>query len=376
MRAQLAQHMTQRRASQSSRVGVIEAPQALPPVRALDQVRPALRSLAGVPDAAVLDDATVQFDDQLAVDHVSFTVPAGTILGLIGPSGAGKTTTIRLLTGALEPTKGSVTVLGENPRAFRRQTRNRIGYMPQSFTLFPDLTCRENVDLAGSLFGMLFRSRGRRTREALELVDLWDVRGRRANRLSGGMQRRLELACALVHDPSLLFLDEPTASLDPLLRERIWQELHRLRRDGRTIVVTTQHLNEAEACDQVGLINEGRLVALAPPDDLRRQAVGGDVLEVETTAMFDGEQLRDLPVIREVRQLGPRRLRITVDDAGTATPDVVGAVERLGGEVSSAREERPSFDEIFSRLVKRDRRDRDDADPDSSDAKGQDGNER
>jgi ABC-2 type transport system ATP-binding protein len=357
-------------------VGVVEAPQALPPARAFDQVRPAPRALAGVPDAAVLDDATVQFDDQLAVDHISFSVPAGTILGLIGPSGAGKTTTIRLLTGALEPTTGSVTVLGENPRSFRRQTRNRIGYMPQSFTLFPDLTCRENVDLAGSLFGMLFRSRGRRTREALELVDLWDVRGRRANRLSGGMQRRLELACALVHDPSLLFLDEPTASLDPLLRERIWQELHRIRRDGRTIVVTTQYLNEAEACDQVGLINEGRLVALAPPDDLRRQAVGGDVLEVETTAMFDGEQLRDLPVIREVRQLGPRRLRITVDDAGTATPDVVGAVERLGGEVSSAREERPSFDEIFARLVKRDRKDRDDAEADSSNGKGRSRNER
>ena len=129
---------------------------------------------------------------------------------------------------------------------------------------------------------MLLRSRRRRTREALELVDLWDVRGRRASQLSGGMQRRLELACALVHDPSLIFLDEPTASIDPLLRERIWQELHRLRRDGRTLVVTTQYVNEAESCDMVALIAEGALVALAPPDDLRRQAMGGDVIEIET----------------------------------------------------------------------------------------------
>jgi ABC-2 type transport system ATP-binding protein len=323
--------------------------------QAVDLPITAPRTIAGVADAVVIDGASVRFDDQLAVDEISLTVPTGTILGLIGPSGAGKTTTIRLLTGALEPTSGSVAVLGQNPRTFSRRTRERIGYMPQALTLFPDLSCKENVDFAASLFGMLFRSRRRRTREALELVDLWDVRGRRASRLSGGMQRRLELACALVHDPSLLFLDEPTAGLDPLLRERVWQELHRLRRDGRTMVVTTQYLNEAELCDYVGLIAEGRLIALAEPNELRRHAMGGDVLEVETAALFDGDLLRDLPLIRDVRQLGPRRLRITVDDAGSATPDVVEAVERHGGQVASAREERPSFDEVFARLVEGDK---------------------
>ena len=306
-----------------------------------------------VPLAVHIDNATVRFDDQLAVDGISLSVESGTILGVIGPSGAGKTTTIRLLTGALEPTSGSVRVLGENPRRFSRQTRNRIGYMPQAVTLFPDLTCRENVDLAASLFGMLFRSRRRRTREVLELVDLWDVRARRASRLSGGMQRRLELACALVHDPHLLFLDEPTAGLDPLMREQIWQELHRLRREGRTLVVTTQFVGEAEECDVVGLIAEARLIALAPPAELRRMAMGGDVLEVETTDLFDGERLRDVGVVREVRQLSSKRTRIVVDDAGAATPIVVEAVERLGGTVASAREDRPSFDEVFARLVER-----------------------
>lgn len=306
----------------------------------------------------------MRFADQLALDHVGLTVQSGTILGLIGPSGAGKTTTIRLLTGALDPTDGSVSVLGENPRRFRRRTRQRIGYMPQALTLFPDLTCKENVDFAASLFGMLFRSRRRRTREALELVDLWDVRGRRASRLSGGMQRRLELACALVHDPSLLFLDEPTAGLDPLLRERVWRELHRLRRDGRTIVLTTQYLNEAESCDYVGLIAEGRLIALATPDELRRLAMGGDVLDVETAGLFDGDLLQDLSVVRDVRQKGPRHLRITVDDVGAATPDVVAAVEQHSGEITSAREERPSFDEVFARLVQRERgREHDDMGP-------------
>jgi ABC-2 type transport system ATP-binding protein len=307
----------------------------------------------GAADAVVIDGMSVQFPGQLAVDDISLVVPAGTILGLIGPSGAGKTTTIRVLTGALVPTAGTVTVLGEEPRHFRRQTREQIGYMPQSFTLYPDLTVRENVDFVASLFGMLLR--GRRTKRALQLVDLWDVRSRRAGRLSGGMQRRLELACALVHDPALLFLDEPTAGIDPMLRARVWAELHQLRDAGRTLIVTTQYVNEAESCDRVALIANGRLLALATPDDLRREAVGGDVVVIETAAIFDGEELASLPLVRRVRQDGPRRLTVVVDDAGTALPDVVEAVRARGGEVASGREERLSFDAVFAALVERDR---------------------
>ena len=303
-------------------------------------------------DAVVIDGLSMQFPDQLALDDISLVVPAGNILGLIGPSGAGKTTTIRVLTGALIPTSGRVSVLGEEPRHFRRQTRERIGYMPQSFTLYPDLTVRENVDFVASLFGML--RRGGRTKRALKLVDLWDVRSRRAGRLSGGMQRRLELACALVHDPALLFLDEPTAGIDPILRTRIWTELHRLRDAGRTLIVTTQYVNEAESCDRVALIANGRLLALATPDELRREAVGGDIVVVETAALFDAEELASLPFVRRVRQDGPRRLTVVVDDAGTALPDVVEAVKARGGEVAVAREERPSFDDVFAALVDRD----------------------
>jgi ABC-2 type transport system ATP-binding protein len=307
------------------------------------------------PAAVVVEGASVEFAGELAVDDISLVVPAGTILGLIGPSGAGKTTTIRLLTGALTPSKGKVTVLGQEPRAFRRQTRERIGYMPQSFMLYPDLTVRENVDFVGSLFGMLFFSRRRRTRQVLELVDLWAVRGRRAGKLSGGMQRRLELACVLVHDPAMLFLDEPTAGIDPLLRGRVWEELHRLRDAGRTLLVTTQYLDEAESCDSVALISDGRLIALGTPDELRRDAAGGDVVDIETAELFDGDALRSLPFVRHVRQEGPRRLSVTVDDAGTATPDVVEAIRAQGGEVASAREVRPSFDEVFAILVTRGR---------------------
>ena len=312
--------------------------------------------------AVVIDNATKRFGDDIAVDGITLTVRTGTILGIIGPSGSGKTSTIRLLTGALEPTEGRVRVLGEDPRRFHRRTRERIGYMPQQFTLYPDLTARENVDFVASLFGMLWGARHRRTREVLQLVDLWDARSRRAGRLSGGMQRRLELACALVHDPDLLFLDEPTAGIDPILRVKVWQELHRLREAGRTLLVTTQYVNEAEACDTVALISGGRLIALARPEELRREAMGGDVVEIETNNAFDPAGLGDLPMIRSIERQGPTSLRIRVDDAATAMPEVVDAITAKGGEVTSASEARPSFDEVFAILVERDRHSRGTAD--------------
>ncbi len=314
------------------------------------------------PPVISLTNASRGFGDVVAVDGVSLEVPAGTILGVIGPSGSGKTTTIRMLTGALAPTTGTVRVLGEDPQRFSRRTRERLGYMPQQFTLYPDLTARENVDFVASLFGLLWLSRFRRTRQALELVDLWTTRGRRAGAMSGGMQRRLELACALVHQPDLLFLDEPTAGIDPILRATIWTELQRLRDAGRTLLVTTQYVNEAESCDAVALLSDGRLIALAAPDDLRRRAFGGDTVEIETTRLFDGRRLADLAAIRTVVQEGPTRLRLTVDDGATALPGVVEAVAAQGGVVAAASETRPSFDEIFRLLIEQDRAARNAAD--------------
>lgn len=303
------------------------------------------------PAAIVVEGVTMQFDEIVAVDSLDLQVAAGTILGVIGPSGSGKTTTIRLLTGALAPTEGTIRVLGEDPRRFRRQTRRQIGYMPQQFMLYRDLTARENVDFVGSLFGMLWWSRRRRTRQALEVVDLWTVRGRRASQLSGGMQRRLELACALVHGPSLLFLDEPTAGIDPILRTRVWDELHRLRDAGRTLLIATQYVGEAEACDMVAVISDGALIALAPPDDLRRRAFGGDMVEIETATPFDGAGLADLPEVHGVRWLGGRQWRLTVDDVGAAIPAIVDALTERGIDVTSSREVRPTFDEVFALLV-------------------------
>ena len=297
------------------------------------------------------------------------TVAEGSIVGVIGPSGAGKTTAIRIITGGIAPDDGTARVLGEDPRRYRRQTRESIGYMPQLFVLYPDLTVDENLDFIAALFGLLPWQRRKRIDAALELVQLSDVRDRRAADLSGGMQRRLELACALVHQPRLLILDEPTAGIDPLLRARIWAEIERLRQEGKTVLVTTQYVTEAEYCDQVALIAAGQLIACGSPQELRRMALGGEVIEIGTQAPFDAQALAAIPGVISVRQSGMRAILVVADDAGVAQPLVVAAVERAGGKVEFSREYRPTFDEVFTTLVSADaeRREQPTAGSDSGD---------
>jgi ABC-2 type transport system ATP-binding protein len=302
-----------------------------------------------------------RFNGHDAVKHLDLEIPAGAVVGVVGPSGSGKTTTIRMITGSLHPTAGKIQVFDEPPNLLRRRMRERMGYMPQQFSLYPDLTVAENVDFSASLYGLLLFRRWRRRRAVLELVDLWSVRGRRAGQLSGGMQRRLELAAALVHEPALLILDEPTAGVDPLLRRTVWDEIHRLRERGVTSIVTTQYVTEAEECDRVALIAGGRLIASGSPDELRRQALGGEVVEVTAKDMFDGSRLSADPGIRAVHQTGPRDARLVVDDAGAATPDVIRALTEAGVEVDAVREVRPTFEEVFTALVERDRQSRDGA---------------
>jgi ABC-2 type transport system ATP-binding protein len=302
-----------------------------------------------------MHEATRHFGEVKAVQGVSLEVPSGSILGVIGPSGSGKTTTVRMMTGALIPTSGSVRVMGEDPRHFRRSTRERIGYMPQLFVLYPDLTTAENLSFVASLFGMLWPKRQGRVKHMLKLVDLWDARSRRAKDLSGGMERRLALACALVHDPALVFLDEPSAGIDPLLRQHIWEELRRRRDEGRTLVVTTQYVTEAEYCDRVALLSGGRLIALDTPEQLRRRALGGEVTEIETSSPLEASSLARVPGVKTVRQLDPRHLLVVSTDSAVTTPRVLEAVAQQGVQVVTSNEYHPTFDEVFAELVTSDR---------------------
>ena len=300
-------------------------------------------------------DVTRAFDGRVVVDDLSFDVSPATIRGVVGPSGSGKTTTIRMLTGTLGRTKGEITVLGEDPMRFSRRVRGKLAYMPQLFSLYEDLSAQENVGFVAALYGIgPFRRTGR-IKRALEVVDLLDARHVLARDLSGGMQRRLELACALVHDPDVLFIDEPTAGIDPILRQSVWDELRRLRSEGRTLVVTTQYVSEAEYCDRVALILDGELVALDAPDALRQMVFGGDVLEITADRAIDPDLLATVAGVQNVRQPGPRTLIATVSDAATLTPRIVEAMRTSGVGVVGIEEHQPTFDEVFTGLVEQSR---------------------
>lgn len=247
-----------------------------------------------------------RYGDTVAVAGVSFAVGRGEIFGYLGRNGSGKTTTVRMLTGALRPHEGRVTVLGRDPTRFDRATRERIGYLPQLSVLFPELTAWENVDFVASLFGMLLPRRLGAVRRILRTLDLWDARDRQVAGFSGGMRRRVALACALVGEPELAFLDEPTTGIDPILRKSIWTELGRLRDGGRTILVTTQYVSEAEECDYVALLAEGRLIALGTPDELRARANGGPVSTQEAAGKSFDDVFADLVRLDEAERDGAK----------------------------------------------------------------------
>ncbi len=297
-----------------------------------------------------------KFDGQEAVKGLSFDVERGKIFGIVGPSGGGKTTTMRMLLGVLRPTSGELSVLGREPHRFRRRDRERLGYMPQHFVLFPELSVHENLDFAASVYGMSWFGRGKRLRRALELVDLWAVRKRTVAQLSGGMQRRLQLACTLVHNPEVIFLDEPTAGIDPVLRARFWAHFRELRGQGRTLIVTTQYVTEAEYCDRVLVLKDGQFIADGTPEEIRRKAMGGEVVIVSGPDLSASATavIRSVEGVQSVRWAGQDRIEVIVDDAGTAMPLLIEALREADVEVEEIGEERPSFDDVFVRLMEGD----------------------
>ena len=311
------------------------------------------------PQAIAAQHVELAFGENLGVFDLNFTVPVGTIFGMIGPSGSGKTTTVRLLTGVYPPQKGELRVLGAVPSRFRTSMRERIGYMPQQFVLYPNLTVWENLNFVASMYGMRYFRRGKRLKEMLELVQLSDARNRLASKLSGGMQRRLSLACALAHNPALLFLDEPTAGIDPILRARFWEMFRSLRDEGHTFCVTTQYIGEAAYCDLVGVMREGRLLYVDTPDGLRRTALGGEVLKIVVEPQQSraaAQLLQRHDMVNEVRlsRGTPGLVYVYVNDAGAALPTLLPELNNQPGvQVRQAEEYQPPFDDIFVALMEK-----------------------
>ena len=322
--------------------------QRIPEPFSLAQERPADAALP-----VALEHVSKWLGKREALHDLSLTVRAGELLALVGPSGCGKTTVVRLMCNFYWPTSGMVRVMGYDYRHWPPGLRERIGYMPQSFALYPRLTVEENLRYVAGLYGLSPQERTGRIATLLELMDLTDARATLAANLSGGMRRRVALISALLHQPDLIFVDEPTAGLDPALRVRLWQHFKLLREQGCSLVVTTQYIDEADYCDRVAVLRAGHLLADGTPEALRRQVFGGDVLELRSGDLTarSARALRRLPAVHEVEQLGLDTLRIVVEGARPSIPQVIAELAKYGVTVESISERRPSFDEVFLRLT-------------------------
>lgn len=303
-------------------------------------------------------ELTKVFAGEVAVNAITLEVPEGSIFGFIGPSGSGKTTTVRLLMGLFEPDGGEVSVLGARPSRFARSDRERIGYLPQLFVLYPDLTIWENMNFAASLYGVPFM-RGRRLNQLLDLVELKEDKHKLVRNTSGGMQRRLSLASTLIHNPDLLFLDEPTAGIDPILRKKFWDYFKQLQEKGHTLFVTTQYVSEAAYCDFVGVMSEGKLIAVNTPEGLRREAYGGDIVKLGSTERIDynlRQEVVNLPELKtKILNATDYELQLLVDDAATATPYLVEYFRDRNKAINSVEGVFPSYDDVFVRLIEKHR---------------------
>jgi len=242
-----------------------------------------------------VENLTRRFGDFIAVDHINFEIQPGEVVGYLGPNGSGKTTTIRMLLGLLEPSEGKATVLGFDAFKQSEQVRSRVGYMSQKFAIYDDLTVLENLAFYGGVYGINDLARIKRT---LELVGLTMHDSTLTQTLSAGWRQRLALGIALVHEPKLLFLDEPTSGVDPTARRAFWDLIYQLAETGVTILVTTHYMDEAEYCERVGVMRDGKLLAMDTPSNLKKNIIPGDVWEVYTEPLQSG--LEVLPEVEGV----------------------------------------------------------------------------
>jgi ABC-2 type transport system ATP-binding protein len=232
--------------------------------------------------AIVVEELTKHFGEFVAVDRINFSVSEGEIFGWLGPNGAGKTTTIRMLLGLIKPTSGRASVLGYDPAKETKIMQAEVGYMSQQFTLYNELTARENIRFYGQVYGLSSARLKQRQDELLEMAGLHKQANVITGNLSGGWKQRLALGCAIVHQPRIIFLDEPTAGVDPVNRREFWELIYGMARQRVTVLVTTHYMDEAELCQRVGFISQGRLVALDSPHRLKQTQMRGRVLEINS----------------------------------------------------------------------------------------------
>ena len=296
-----------------------------------------------------VEGLTRTFGSFVAVDHITFRVRAGQIFGFLGPNGAGKSTTIRMLTGLLPPTSGTGRVAGFDIRRERQQIKQAIGYMSQKFSLYEDLTVRENLSFFAGVYGATD------VEWAIRVCRLEEVLDTICSSLSAGLRQRAALACAVVHRPRIVFLDEPTAGVDPASRRAFWELIYELAQSSVTVFVSTHYMDEAEHCDWLALIDAGKIVASGSPSDLRRAHFHARLLEVDAESTFRWmEELERTPGIEEVAMHG-NKLHVTVQDPEAAKKQILAVGEKLKLAVVNIREITPSLEDIFVSVMTRQR---------------------
>jgi ABC-2 type transport system ATP-binding protein len=287
-----------------------------------------------------------------AIRGIDLDIAPGEIYGLIGPDGAGKTTTIRILAGVMKPTGGSAHVSGYDTSREAERLRSQVGYMAQRFSLYGDLSVRENIEFYADIFGVRGREREEQIKRLLHFARLEEFQQRPAGVLSGGMKKKLALACALIHRPQVLFLDEPTNGVDPISRREFWDILSDLHIAGVTIFVSTAYMDEAERCSRVGLIFQGRIIRQGTPSELRHM-VRGDLLALFTPDLLAAERLvRNLTGVYEVQVYGDR-LHLFVDDRQRREREIASALSAGGLKITRIRAALPRLEEAFISLVTR-----------------------
>ena len=302
------------------------------------------------PPAVVVEDLVRVFGRFVAVDHISFSVPKGEVFGFLGPNGAGKSTTIRMLCGIIVPTSGRGAVAGYDILLESEQIKERIGYMSQRFSLYEDLTVEENIEFYGGVYGVANARLAERKRWILEMANLTERARSLTGELAMGWKQRLALGCALVHEPEILFLDEPTAGVDPISRRSFWDLIYTVAGQGVTVFVTTHYMDEAEHCDRLGLIYRGKLIALGSPRQLKERYVAGALLEVHAQpAMAALDLLAREPAAKEVAIFGAA-LHIVADSEAAIEP-IRRALELGGVTVGRIETIAPSLEDVFVALI-------------------------
>jgi ABC-2 type transport system ATP-binding protein len=300
--------------------------------------------------AVVAEGLTKRFGAFTAVDRLDLSIAKGEVVGFIGPNGAGKSTTIRMLCGLLQPSAGQASVAGFDVAREPEAVRKHIGYMSQKFSLYGDLTVRENLRFFGGLYRVPRRDIDERTRLAVAMAGLEGRENTLVRTLAGGWKQRLALGCAILHRPPVLFLDEPTSGVEPEARRRFWDLIHGLASEGVTILVSTHYMDEAEYCNRIALINAGMLVAIGSPGELRRRDLGGTLYELECPVLGAAmAALRQAPGVIETAIFGDR-LHVLVRDGADDLPPFLA---RQGVEVGPPRRIIPSLEDVFVQLVSR-----------------------